>query len=586
MSEPRRSEAARSSSLRRDIFVATLAVSAALVALGSAVSTAVFGSALGRFADGRSKEVNRQLVMNYEGYIKSVIETANYIQFASFKLDIEVDADEVAAVYRANAELKSDVVAAYLFDGDGRLLVGPAIDYALAPGIRYLSWFGAALEADDIYHFDASERRSLAENRDESVIAVSRAVSFSRGARAEEGVLLIELDRRALTDLAARTDLGRDGLLLILDEEGGLLFSSEGAPGRRTDSALALAAGLYMGGLRAVLDGGEAAIDVNTLSHTRWRVVTVADTRELSEARSRLLGVAALVLVVTILASAAAAGLVSLRVAGPVSRLEATMEAIERGDLDVPIEASGQAEIDRLSSSLASMVARMKELMERLVEEQREKRKTELRVLQNQINPHFLYNTLDSIVWLAERGRNRDVVVTVVALARFFRIGISKGETFITVADEIAHIENYLTIQSIRYVDRFRYSIAVDPSLYREKVMKLLLQPIVENAIYHGVGEREMDGEGQGDIAIRCRKEGSLMVFEVSNSGYGLTDEAVRLIYERMRSSGGVSGLGLRNVYQRLKLFYGEEADVSVSCDSDERTTVRLYVPLLPEEEA
>ena len=241
------------------------------------------------------------------------------------------------------------------------------------------------------------------------------------------------------------------------------------------------------------------------------------------------------------------------------------MLMIEKGDFSHPIEPSGQKEIALLAQSFNSMVMKVQELMARLVAQQKEKRKTEFRALQNQINPHFLYNTLDSIVWLAEHRRHKDVTTAVVSLARFFRISISKGETFITVDDELSHAQNYLTIQSIRYVDKFTYSMDIQDGMRKLKVMKLILLPLVENAIYHGAGDA--DGHIE-DISGRI--EDDFLVFRVRNSGYGISEDTVHKMYDTMKGGQERPSVRIREVYQRLKLYYGESAEVLISSEPDE----------------
>ncbi|MDF1569374.1 MAG: histidine kinase, partial [Spirochaetaceae bacterium] len=203
------------------------------------------------------------------------------------------------------------------------------------------------------------------------------------------------------------------------------------------------------------------------------------------------------------------------------------------------------------------------------------------RALQNQINPHFLYNSLDSIVWLAEHDRSEDVITTVVALARFFRISISKGNTFIPVRDEIDHVKNYLKIQTVRYADRFQYFFHIDERLMDRNVMKLILQPLVENAIYHG-----MDEQG-GVIEVNGSLDGKMMRFEVKNTGYGLTAARIREIHRHLDGQDDLDndiGIGLKNVHQRLKLYYGEQAGLRFSSLADEYTEVTVRIPILDDE--
>lgn len=564
----------RSISIGMSIFVTTLGIVLVVLVLTGIVFLLVFAGTLEQLVESQSREINKQIVMNFEGYINSVIETANYIQFASFDLDVERDYGALSDIYRVNADIKKDVVAIFLFDGSGRLLVGPPLDFIALGDIARRSWFRRAREMREMYHFTSERGSSVAENRDEDVISVSRSVEYVKGGRSQDGVLLIELNNDSITDLAQKTNLGSGGHLLIIDDTDGLLYSSEPDPQSRTAESLAIATRLHLGGARATIGRVDMYVYVNTLIQTRWRIATIGNVGQIRGALNRLAGLLVLVFFVSIGVSAAFAALISLRVSGPITKLRTAMSRIEFGDFTTPIEVSGQREIVLLAHSFDSMVGKVRDLMARLVDEQREKRKTELRALQNQINPHFLYNTMDSIVWLAENQRTADVITTVVALARLFRISISKGETFILVQDEISHVSNYLTIQSVRYPDRFSYSLYFQPEMRELKVMKLILQPLVENAIQHGVGDDE------GRIDIKGTIEGGFMVFRVRNSGYGIPGSKIAEMYESMRGGGEGRSVGMRNVYQRLKLYYGEKADITIESVQDEETTVSLFIPL------
>ena len=563
-----------------NIFIATMGIVFVILLLTTLVFLAVFSDTLDDLVESQSREINKQIVMNFESYINSVIETANYIQFASINLDLGRDVAELGELYKANTEIKRDMVSIFLFDSAGRRLLGPELDYLSVPSVTSLPWFLPALEMKEIFHFHAEQEASLAEDREEDVISVSKAIEYSKNGVAAVGVLLIELNNEAIIDLARKTNLGDSGHLLILDEYGKLLYSSERQPWDLTSASLEIASGMFIGGERAVIGHLDMYINVNTLAQTRWRIVTVSNVNEINNAMSRLGGILLLIFLISIAVSALVAAVISMRVSRPINQLKTAMLKIEEGDFSHPIELSGQREIALLAQSFNSMVMKIQELMARLVAQQKEKRKTEFRALQNQINPHFLYNTLDSIVWLAEHRRHKDVITTVVSLARFFRISISKGETFITVDDEISHAQNYLTIQSIRYVDKFTYSMDIQEEMKKFKVMKLILQPLVENAIYHGVGDTD------GHIDISGRIEGSYLVFRVRNTGYGISDDTIRKMYETMKGSQEKPSVGIRNVYQRLKLYYGESAEVLISSEPDESTTVALYIPIEISEES
>jgi len=561
-------------SIGLNIFIATMGIVSVILLLTSLVFLAVFSRTIDDVVVTQSREINKQIVMNFEGYINSVIETANYIQFASFDMDTETDAEALAELYRTNSDMKKDVVAVFLFDAAGRTLVGPTLDFTLADSVAALPWFSLARDLKEIFHFSSTGESSIAGGRDEGVISVSKSIEYTRNGIASDGVLLIELNNESITDLARKTNLGEGGHLLILDDRDALLYSSEPPRGTMTAASYALARSLYLGGTRASIERVDMYLYVNTLLHTRWRIVTVSNVDEINGAMRRISGILVAIFAVAVAVSAAVAGIISLQVSRPVTQLRKVMRRIEEGDFSMPVDVTGQKEIVLLSHSFSSMVQKIQELMARLVAEQREKRKTELRALQNQINPHFLYNTLDSIVWLAENQRTGDVITTVVALARLFRISISKGENFITVQDEVSHVRNYLTIQTIRYQDKFTYELELQPDMAEMKVMKLILQPLVENAIQHGVGDDD------GHITITGTIEGDFMVFRVSNTGYGIPDSKIEEMYETMRGGTEHPSVGMRNVYQRLKLYYGEQADITISSVQDESTTMTIFIPV------
>ncbi len=213
--------------------------------------------------------------------------------------------------------------------------------------------------------------------------------------------------------------------------------------------------------------------------------------------------------------------------------------------------------------------------MERVLREQKEKRKTEFIALQTQINPHFLYNTLDSIIWLSENKMNEQVVEMIVALSKYFRTSISQGKTIITAEEELEHARNYLLIQKIRYSSKFDYVFEIDEEILKVNAVKLILQPLIENAIYHGISSDE-----DGIIIIRAYQSDGLMVFEVENNGYGLTKSQIEDIYLNMKSKIKNTSIGLKNIYQRLKLYYGDTANLEIISELDEKTIVRLTYPM------
>ena len=216
--------------------------------------------------------------------------------------------------------------------------------------------------------------------------------------------------------------------------------------------------------------------------------------------------------------------------------------------------------------------------MKQVVDEQEEKRKLELKALQHQINPHFLYNTLDSIIWMAE-SKDENIVPMTEALSKLFRISLSRGKELIQLSDELDHVRNYLFIQSMRHLNKFDYEISAPQELLSCKTLKLILQPIVENSIYHGIKNMA----GKGTIRITAYQEEEKLVIRLEDNGIGMDAEMLeRLLNEPVneKSSKG-SGIGVHNVNERIKLYFGQEYGLRFESELDKGTTAFVYLPLL-----
>ncbi|MBC7959561.1 MAG: sensor histidine kinase, partial [Vallitaleaceae bacterium] len=261
----------------------------------------------------------------------------------------------------------------------------------------------------------------------------------------------------------------------------------------------------------------------------------------------------------------------------PIKDILKSMNQFRNGDLDARIEIQQNNEISQIAKEFNAMTIQIKTLIKENKEVEKTKRKTELKALQDQINPHFLYNTLDSIVWMSEVGNNKDVVTMTSSLAKLFRISISKGNQFITVAEELEHIKSYLTIQKIRYGNKLEYSLEVDETLLKNRIVKIIIQPIVENAIYHGI--KNMPGTGTIVIKVAREKEG--MSITVSDDGVGMTQEQIdkilRKVYNKEKDSQGV---GISNVVERIKLNYGEEYGLQFMSEPYGGTQVKILLPI------
>ncbi|MCL2684684.1 MAG: sensor histidine kinase, partial [Synergistaceae bacterium] len=255
---------------------------------------------------------------------------------------------------------------------------------------------------------------------------------------------------------------------------------------------------------------------------------------------------------------------ISGSISRPIEQLRSMASRIAGGDFHSRVIMKPDGELSELADSMNSMAKHIELLIQHSIEEERNLKISEMKTLQAQITPHFLYNTLDAIIWAAESNRSADVIRLVTALSSFFRITLSHGVDFIPLREEIQHVENYLIIQQMRYNDILRYEIEADPEIQDDVVLKLLLQPLVENALYHGLRPKR----GRGLITVSAKAVNDGMTFRVSDTGVGMTPEHLESVCAAMRGDvppdDGRSGFGLFNVNRRLELYYGAECGLCI----------------------
>ena len=269
---------------------------------------------------------------------------------------------------------------------------------------------------------------------------------------------------------------------------------------------------------------------------------------------------------------------IPLSITSPIRRLTQVTDQVAKGDLTVRSDVTGGVEAQVLSDSLNTMIDKINELLEQVKTEQIRLRKAEFELLQSQINPHFLYNTLDSIVWMIEGERYEDAVFMVTQLASLFRISLSRGKTIISMEDELKHARNYMNIQKIRYKNKFTVEFQVEDAILSCCTVKLVIQPLLENAIYYGM--ESMDGDGE--ITVVGYRKGDDVYVEVRDNGLGMPDEMVdALLTENNRVRKHGSGVGLINVHNRIRLRFGEPYGLEIDSCLDEGTTVRIHLPYI-----
>ena len=386
------------------------------------------------------------------------------------------------------------------------------------------------------------------------VVSMKQPVETRDG---QKHIVVMDIRFSQIADYVDEVGIGQHGYCFIMDREGNMVYHPQQQ--------------LIFSGLKeeklellkhtsdGYLEQSDVIYTIRTMEDSGWRVVGVSYVDELITKKVQNVAALLLGLLFLVLFTAICSSLVFSRmISKPVKRLIHAMEEFEDSASDFTYHAvEGSREIGELSQSFGHMVVQIQQLMEKVREEEITLRKAELRALQAQINPHFLYNTLDAIGWLCEEERTQDAVEMVNALAKLFRISISKGHEMITVEKELEHARSYLKIEKFRY-KQFTYSFDIEEECLHYYCNKITLQPIIENAIYHGL-DRMVD---EGEIQIGVHSRGENLVFTVEDNGIGMTREQCREILEG--SAGDKTGIGIRNVNNRIKIYFGEQYGIQI----------------------
>lgn len=546
-----------------------------------------------------NQQLLNQISLNMTVYTRNMLRISDSMYYSIIKnsdLSRSSLSSEMNLVYELN---RDSLLSVACFDFEGNLVCAAPVS-TLKPDIKPTeqSWFVAANKVIENQHFSSPHVQNLFDSSNFKynwAVSLSRRVTLTRGGYTYRGVLLVDMKYSGIEQIFTQMTEKSYGYIYLVDQEGEIIYHPKQ---KMIDAGIFPESNRliprYGEGIHKENSGGEnKQIIVKSLSYTGWRLVCVIPDSAfaVSSRQMRLLAFGIMGLAVLIIITINS--IVSNRVANPIKKLDESIRSLESGDLTSDIFIGGPHEIEHLGKTIRSVVKQMRGLMDDIIHEQELKRKSEFDALQSQINPHFLYNTLDSIVWMVESGRYDEGISMVTALANLFRIALSRGQDIITIKTELQHAQHYLYIQKIRYKNKFRVEVKVDPDIEHYSTIKLILQPLVENAIYYAM--EYMDGDGL--ITIRGYGSGDDIYLEVSDNGLGMTAEKVHNLLsneppppDRTGNRRRGSGIGLRNVHQRIRLVYGAEYGLSVESELDVGTTIRIHLPkrqiseVLPEE--
>ncbi|MGO5051258.1 sensor histidine kinase [Lachnospiraceae bacterium LCP25S3_G4] len=545
-----------------------------------------------KMAMNNNKNVLDQMNLNLDNYLHNMMSISNAMYYSIIKnADFGKDdenkvSEQMKLLYDSNA---TSLVSIAIFSDEGDIIAAQPLSRMkgnVDPSAE--EWFVKANKKIENVHFSTPHVENLFMNSDNIyhwVVTLSRSVEMTRDGSIAHGVMLVNTNFTGIEQICKNVDLGESGYVYIVDRNGELIYHPKqqliygGIIHENNNKAAKYPEGSHT----EIFEGKERHITVKTVGYTGWKIIGVSpksDITSVYEKNSQFIWLVALLAIIVLIAINL---FISSRVANPIKQLERSVRKLEKNSMDVEISVQGTYEIRHLGRTLQSMANSMRKLMDDIVREQEGKRKSEMDALQSQINPHFLYNTLDSIVWMIENQRYDGAITMVTALAKLFRISLSKGKNIITIADEFQHVENYLIIQNVRYKNKFHYEIEAEESVLECATIKLIVQPLVENSIYHGMEYMYGDGE----IYVRAYKKDSMLWIEVEDNGPGMSKEQVDAILcgtiKSSKSKG--SGIGFYNVQERIKLYFGEEYGLQILSEPDEGTVIRAYLPVVTIEE-
>lgn len=467
-------------------------------------------------------------------------------------------------------QLDIDIISISLFDANGRLESHAPIFLKEQEKNNLFNqeWFEKPPEDLQIL-LSAPHLQSTFDMQPAWVVSMMKNIVLNK----ESKYIVVDYDFSQVGDYFNRIEIGDRGYAYIANREGEILYHPKQAQFSKLESN-AINSVLNHGDGTYLTKDEEYSIGHRTISHTGWKVVGISYLEDtVIPAMSEMQELTFYTLMVMFILILIMSLLVSKFISQPITKMIEQISKAEIGNSEERIYQNRFNEVRQLSKSYNRQMNRIHLLMEQIKEEQAELRKSEMNVLQAQIKPHFLYNTLDSILWMAESGEIQQTSEMVAALGKLLRISLSQGQNFIPLRKELEHAENYLKIQKFRYKDQFTYSIKAEKHLLDSLTVKIVIQPFLENALYHGI-EYMVD---QGHISIEIYERNGNVYIIIRDDGIGMSTE--RLAHIKKLKDSNETGIGIRNVHQRIQVYFGKEYGVDIESELDEGTTVQIIIP-------
>lgn len=574
------------SSIQSVIFatVAVLVLSAVVIVTG--VSMKFTNTSIFENSSEYTHTIIQQMNKNIDSYIDYMENIAYLISsnedVQDYLFDEKIDNEgryRILNQFQTILDSRSDIRNVGIISKNGRMLINDgskSVNQDL--DLNTQEWYATALEKPNGPILTSSHVQHIISGERPWVITLSRGIRDRSGSGEKEGVFFIDLNYSAISGLCDQSTVGTKGYAFILDAKGNIVYHPQQQQ---------LYNELQTENISLIMDTDEDTVltgtgndgklySISRSEKTGWTVVDCTNVKELLSKSRQAQSVYVLTAIILVIVALLFSRFMARSITLPIQKLRDSMKKVQEGDFSVSdVVVDSKNEIGSLTKSFDVMTHRIHELMEQNVHEQEEKRKSELKALQSQINPHFLYNTLDSIIWMAEGKKNEEVVLMTASLARLLRQSISNEDEVVPIANEVEYARGYLTIQKMRYKDKLEFQIEVDSSILYIPLIKLVLQPIIENAIYHGLKYKE----SKGLLIVKGFMKDGNAVLQVIDDGVGMDEETLAHIYDKHKVNYHSNGVGVYNVQKRLKLYYGEDYGITYTSELGKGTTATITIP-------
>lgn len=516
--------------------------------------------------------------------LRQISDAANYNIVQEYDISSQEFTRQFSMLYETNVD-KIQSLALYGYDG---MLIESEPVATVKDNVKVVDqkWYQDARSEIENIHFSTPHVQNLFDDgtfRYHRVVSLSRSVDINDGSTSGSGVLLVDMKYSVLEDMLERINETSSGIYYYLcSRDGEIIYHprwteiNRGLFKEKNNKAASYEDGIY----EMKTDGQKENIVVGSVAYTGWKLIGVVpeSVQETSINKFRYYIITTILILVMMLLQVNR--FISRKISRPIRELDESVKAYEAGAMP-DIYIGGSAEIRHLGYSVQKSYEQIEALMKEIIQQQTERRKSELDALQSQINPHFLYNTLESITWMIEAQRNKEAVVMISELAKLLRVSLSRGKTIISIGDELQHSRSYMNIQRVRYKERFKVEFLIDEEIKNYCIVKLVIQPLLENAIYYGVGNMDEDDDGQ--ILIRGEKKGEDIYISIEDNGMGMPEDIrSNILTDNSKIPKHGSGVGVINVHSRISLMFGPEYGLEVYSELDEGTKVVIHIPAIP----